>query len=242
MGTFVKICGITSLEAALACARGGADAIGFVFAKSRRRVSVAEAKRISLGLPGGLYRVGVFVDMRPDYVLEVAGEVCLTHLQLHGSESPAQCEYLRDKGLPVIKALRVRNTESLKRMASYDVDAFLLDSYVPRRVGGTGAMIDSDLLGRLGTGSPIIVAGGLDSGNVPPVIRVVRPYGVDVSSGVERNGVKAVDLILDFIRAVREAEVETGSPEDLPAGSVARAQCHPRQSHDSTYTRKGEKA
>ncbi|MEW6080408.1 MAG: phosphoribosylanthranilate isomerase [Bacillota bacterium] len=240
MGTFVKICGITSLEAALACARGGADAIGFVFAKSRRRVSVAEAKRISLGLPGGLYRVGVFVDMRPDYVLEVAGEVCLTHLQLHGSESPAQCEYLRDRRLPVIKALRVRNTESLKRMASYDVDAFLLDSYVPGRVGGTGTMIDLDLLGRLGTGSPIIVAGGLDSGNVPPVIRAVRPYGVDVSSGVERNGVKAADLILDFIRAVREAEMETGSPEDLPADSVVRAQCHPRQSHDST--RKGEKA
>ena len=168
--------------------------------------------------------------MKASDVLEVAGEVGLTHLQLHGSESPCQCEYLRGRGFRVIKALRVRNPESLKRMASYHVDAFLLDSYAPGRAGGTGTRIDPDLLGRLDTGSPVIIAGGLDSANVPLVIRAARPYGVDVSSGVERNGVKAADLILDFIRAVREAEMETGSPNDIPAGSVARARCHLCQS------------
>jgi len=200
----VKICGLTNLEDALFAARAGADALGFIFyPKSPRYITPKEARLITAKLPPFITTVGVFVDEGPEKVNEIASEACLGALQLHGNESPAYCAYM---GLSVIKALRVRGEEDIKSMASYDVSAFLLDTYKKGQIGGTGEVFDWDLAVKAKGGKkPIILSGGLTPENVAEAVKKVGPYAVDVSSGVEKSpGVKDRDKILAFIRKAKE--------------------------------------
>ncbi|HEY1027493.1 MAG TPA: phosphoribosylanthranilate isomerase [Pseudomonas sp.] len=200
-----KICGITRIEDALAAVEAGADAIGLVFyAKSPRAVSIEQAAAILRVLPPFVTTVGLFVDMPRDELRQLLERLPLDLLQFHGDESPADCE---GYGRPYIKALRVRPGEDVSAiMAPYSgARGILLDTFVEGVPGGTGASFDWSLVPD-DAGKPIILAGGLDAGNVAAAIRQVRPYAVDVSGGVEAGkGIKDAGRIRAFIQAVREA-------------------------------------
>jgi phosphoribosylanthranilate isomerase len=203
-----KICGITRVEDALAAVEAGADAIGLVFyAKSPRAVSVEQALAIVRALPPFVTCVGLFVDMPREALRAVLQQVPLDLLQFHGDESPADCEgYAR----PYIKALRVRPGEDVAAlMAPYaGARGILLDTFVEGVPGGTGAAFDWSLVPQ-DSGRPIVLAGGLDAGNVAAAIRQVRPYAVDVSGGVEASkGIKDADKIHAFVQAVRDTQCD----------------------------------
>ena len=198
----VKICGTTSLKDAFLAVESGADAIGFIFYKmSPRNISQKEAKEIILQLPPFIETVGVFVNETPDKINRIAEQCKLNSIQLHGEESPALCRRVKRK---VIKAFRVKNADSLKSIASYDVSGFLLDSYNDGSKGGTGQVFDWNLALRVKKQGPVILAGGLNPYNVFTAIHRVKPYGVDVCSGVENSpGIKDHEKIRAFIKSVR---------------------------------------
>lgn len=203
-----KICGITRIEDALAAVEAGADAIGLVFyGKSPRAVSIEQAAVILQALPPFVTSVGLFVDMPRDELQQLLQRLPLDLLQFHGDESPADCE---GHGRPYIKALRVRPGEDVAAaMAPYaGARGILLDTFVEGVPGGTGASFDWSLVPE-NAAKPIILAGGLDAGNVATAIRQVRPYAVDVSGGVEANkGIKDAGKIRAFVRAVRDARCD----------------------------------
>lgn len=201
----VKICGIRDEAAAAAAAAAGADAVGFVFASSRRQVDVAQARRIAATLPPFVARVGVFVDDALDRVRAAADAVPLDAVQLHGDETPEDCEALQTAGVRVIKALRLRGPLPAAEAARWPAVAVLLDSYRPDAYGGTGVPFDwrwaAEAAGRV----RIILSGGLTPETVGQAIAAVRPYSVDVSSGVETGGRKDPGKIRAFVAAVRAA-------------------------------------
>ncbi len=201
----VKICGITRVEDALACARLGADAIGLVFyAPSPRHVSVAQARAIMVALPPFITTVGLFVDARPAEVQAVLSQLPLDMLQFHGDEAP---EYCRAFGRPYLKALRVKPGSDLVQYASAFAEAkgLLLDAHVEGIAGGTGQAFDWSLIPAQ-LPLPVILSGGLSPANVTAAIRHVRPAAVDVSSGVEAaKGIKDADKIAAFMQGVRNA-------------------------------------
>ncbi|WP_445293371.1 phosphoribosylanthranilate isomerase [Ectopseudomonas oleovorans] len=203
-----KICGITRIEDALAAVEAGADAIGLVFyGKSPRAVSIEQAAAILQALPPFVTSVGLFVDMPRDQLQQLLQRLPLDLLQFHGDESPADCE---GHGRPYIKALRVRPGEDVSAaMAPYaGARGILLDTFVEGVPGGTGASFDWSLVPE-NAAKPIILAGGLDAGNVATAIRQVRPYAVDVSGGVEAGkGIKDAGKIRAFVRAVRDARCD----------------------------------
>ena len=198
----VKICGTTSLKDAFLAVESGADAIGFIFYKmSPRNISQKEAKEIILQLPPFIETVGVFVNETSDKINRIAEQCKLNSIQLHGEESPALCRRVKRK---VIKAFRVKDADSLKSIASYDVSGFLLDSYNDGIKGGTGQIFDWNLALRVKKQGPVILAGGLNPYNVFTAIHRVKPYGVDVCSGVEKSpGIKDHEKIREFIKSVR---------------------------------------
>ncbi len=198
--TRVKICGIWEPDAARAAAEAGADAVGFVFAPSRRRVTVEQAAALAAILPPFVARVGVFVDETRERILEAVAACGLSAVQLHGDEPPELCRALP---VPVIKAVRVADARSLEALGRYRVSAFLLDAYAPGSPGGTGRTFDWDLAAGLGREHRIILSGGLNAANVTDALARVRPYGVDVSSGVETDGRKDPAKIRAFVEAVR---------------------------------------
>jgi phosphoribosylanthranilate isomerase len=198
--TRVKICGISDVGAARAAADAGADAVGFVFAPSRRQVTVEQAAAIASTLPPFVARVGVFVDASRERILEAVAACGLSAVQLHGAEPPDLCAALP---VPVIKAVRVAGARSLQALARYRVSAFLLDAYDPHRPGGTGRTFDWGLAAEAARAHRIVLSGGLTAANVASALQRVRPYGVDVSSGVETDGRKDPDKIRAFVEAVR---------------------------------------
>lgn len=201
----VKICGITNPDDALAAVDAGADALGFVFFKdSPRHIRPAEAGRIIRQLPPFVVTVGVVVNETAETIAAMAAEAGVDCIQLHGDESPALCNSFRR----VIKAVRVASPDSLGPIESCRglVSAFLLDTFTPGAMGGTGRTFNWDIAAEAKQYGPIILAGGLTPDNVAEAIRHVRPYGVDVSSGVEREkGKKDHDKVSLFIRRAREA-------------------------------------
>jgi phosphoribosylanthranilate isomerase len=211
--TRVKICGITRIEDALAAAAAGADAIGLVFhAPSPRRVTREEAAAIVAALPPFITTVALFVDPAEAEVPAVLDRVRPDLLQFHGDEPPDFC---RRFGLPYLKALRVRPGVDLLQYAAHYSDArgLLLDAYSHQAHGGTGHSFDWDLI-PAGLPTPIILAGGLNPDNVAQAIGQVRPWAVDVSSGVEAapggtspRRVKDAAKIAAFIEEVRNADV-----------------------------------
>ncbi len=202
----VKICGITNLDNALLAVELGADALGFIFYPgSPRCVKVSEAADICNQLPPFVTRVGVFVDELEYEIEKALNECLLTALQFHGEEPPGFCVKFPAKS---IKAIRVRGEESLRVAAEYDVDALLLDAYDARAQGGTGQTIDWALAARAGefVQKPVILSGGLKPENVADAIRIVKPYAVDVASGVERApGKKDEDKLRKFFEACRNS-------------------------------------
>jgi phosphoribosylanthranilate isomerase len=196
----VKICGICDPEAAAAAVGAGADLLGFHFCSSSRRVRPETAKAIVDGLRVRPALVGVFIDQDPDEVWQIADFVGLDLVQLHGSEAPGF-----SAGFPVMKVLKVRQGD----MPSADgwPDPVMLDSWSPDQRGGTGRTWEWELARPLLSERKVFIAGGLEPGNVGNVVSVFRPYGVDVSSGVESAvRVKDPDKLRAFVDAVRLAD------------------------------------
>jgi len=202
----VKVCGITNLEDALAAIQLGADAIGFVFAKSPRHVSIQEAERIIEKLPPFVNFTGLFVNANRKVVEKTIKTCKIDTLQFHGEESNGYCSYFK-RTHKVVKAFRIKDKKILDLLLNYDVDGYLLDTYIEGAAGGTGKIFDWNLAKRAKTlVSPVILSGGLNPGNVAQAIKKVRPYAVDVSSGIEkRPGKKDLKLMKKFIKAVRNA-------------------------------------
>lgn len=197
----IKICGITSLRDALTAVEAGADALGFVFAPSPRRVTPEQAAAIIRELPPFVTTVGLVVDQDPLPILELCP---VDVLQYHGAESP---ETVAAAPRRAVKAFRVRASADLQSLATYRCSAFLLDAYVPGLAGGTGRQFPWELAREAQRfGRPVIVAGGLTPDNVAQCIEQTRPYGVDVSSGVESSpGRKDPHKVRTFIQAARSA-------------------------------------
>jgi phosphoribosylanthranilate isomerase len=201
---FTKVCGITNPGDAREAADAGADAIGLIFAESPREVNVEEARRISVALPDGVLKVGVFVDAEPEEVLETAREVGLDLAQLHGDETPETVAAIRGAGLPVMKALRVRNAEALAEIQSYGADLIMLDAWSARVRGGTGETFDWGLAKSVKGRGNIVVSGGLTPENVREAIEFFEPYGVDASSSLEEKpGKKSGERLRRFVRAAK---------------------------------------
>lgn len=195
----VKICGLRDEQALQAALDAGADAVGLVFAESRRRVSLAVAERLLAHVPKGVLRVGVFARQSPDDVAKHTNVLPLDVLQFAGGETAAQalctaggrCVWLAGKDVP--------------EPVPEGVDAFLVDAAGTSGYGGTGRLADWQAAREGARRTRVILAGGLTPENVQEAIASVRPYGVDVSSGVEREGVKDVKRIAAFVAAARRA-------------------------------------
>jgi phosphoribosylanthranilate isomerase len=205
MSVRVKICGITSIEDALAAVNAGADALGFMFyERSPRRISMDLAATIKNALPPFVVKVGVFADATENVVRSAA--LCgLNALQFHGNEAP---DFLkRFSPITTIKAFRIQNAASLAALPTYNTSSWLLDSFTPAQLGGTGTTFNWDLAVQARKlGRPIILAGGLTPDNVAEAVRKVRPYAVDVSSGVEfAAGKKDPAKVAAFIQAAKSA-------------------------------------
>ena len=211
METRIKICGITNLTDALAAVETGADVLGLNFyEKSPRHVSVKTAAEISRQLPPFVMRAGVFVNPSEDLVLRAIGDCGLSLLQFHGDEPPEFCTQF---GLMSLKAFRIRDAGSLTQLPKFQTDAYLLDAFSPEARGGTGEKFNWDLaIEAQKFGKPVFLAGGLTPENVADAVRKVKPFGVDVSSGVESApGKKDHAKIRAFIAAVRKADGEAKS-------------------------------
>jgi phosphoribosylanthranilate isomerase len=203
--TLVKICGITNAGDARVAADAGADAVGLVFAESPRRVHFEEARRISLALPENIIRVGVFVDEEPAEILRISREVGLDLAQLHGEETPEDVGAIRQGGVKVMKALRVRDAGSLDALDEYEADLILLDAYSERARGGTGERFDWEVAKSSTGRDNIVVSGGLGPENVREAIEFFEPYGVDASSSLEDGpGRKNGERVRRFVLAARD--------------------------------------
>ena len=200
----VKICGITNIEDALHAAGCGADALGFVFFdRSPRCLSPEAAREIIATLPPFVTAVGLFVNERPERIGQIADFCGLDVIQLHGDEGPADCDYSPRR---VVKALRVKEAASLDGHAAYAVSALLLDAWVAGAYGGTGERFNWELAAAVARQRPVVLAGGHTAENVAGAVRTVRPYGVDVSSGVEASpGRKDPAKVAAFIRNAKMA-------------------------------------
>ena len=202
---YVKVCGITNLEDARMATGSGADAVGLVFAESPRKLSVEQAREIVATLTAGILKVGVFVDEEPAEVLLIATEVGLDYAQLHGDETPEAVAVLREEGVKVIKALRVRSAGSLDVMDEYEADLYLLDAWSEKARGGTGERFDWELAKSYGGRGNIVVSGGLTPENVQEAIRFFEQYGVDASSSLEdAPGKKNEERVRRFVSAAKE--------------------------------------
>ena len=204
----VKICGITTLDDAKAAVDCGADALGFVFFKgSPRYVSPEQAFSIIKELPCFVTVVGVFVDEKPQDIEGIASQACLDIIQLHGDEQPEACRMARR----MVKAIRIKSIDSLEPLKHFSdrVSAFLLDAYAPDALGGTGLKFNWDIAIEAKQFGRIILAGGLTPENVQQAVRHVKPYGIDVSSGVERQkGRKDHQKMKLFIERAKTALTE----------------------------------
>lgn len=198
----VKVCGLTRISDALLASDLGASAVGFVFwEKSPRYIDPDQAAAIVARLPPDVAPVGVFVDASPGWVKEVADHVGLSAIQLHGDESPDSLAALRRR---VIKAVPLRGPADVAAASSLpEAVTPLIDAHDPVKRGGTGRTVDWAMAATLARQRRVFLAGGLTPSNVGGAVRAVRPYGIDVSSGVETSpGVKSPELLHAFFEAV----------------------------------------
>lgn len=202
--TLVKICGLQEVEHVRAAVEAGADAIGFVFAKSRRQVTLSQAQKMTAVVPKDILKVGVFVNETCETVEKYAKEVPLDYVQLHGDES---IEFVNSISVPVIKAFSIASKQDVQNALTYEVDLYLFDTPGIEFRGGSGKTFDWGLLNsEIPLKEKVILAGGLNAENVRVAIQKVHPYMVDVSSGVETDHCKDESKIRAFISAVRDEE------------------------------------
>lgn len=199
----VKICGITDVETAKIACEYGADAIGFVFAESKRKITSGQAKEIIQEIPEHVLKIGVFVNESVEVIQKIAEECGLTHVQLHGAEENHQ---IRRLNIPSIKSLGVTSEDDMKNAQTYEADYILFDSPKEKFHGGNGKTFSWELLAHMPKKlrKKTILAGGLNILNIEKAIRTVQPYMVDVSSGVETEGKKDVEKIKQFIKKAKE--------------------------------------
>jgi phosphoribosylanthranilate isomerase len=217
---WIKICGTTNLEDARVAIDAGADALGFIFAESPRKIALVQAQEIIAQLPKGVEKVGVFVDDKPERILEVVAELGLTGVQLHGNESSIHVGALRKgtaEGTRILKAVRLNDPAAGSQLAIYGAnrrllpDAILLDSGSAEKPGGTGEAFEwrqwAGVAQQLSERMAIVVAGGLTPKNVAEAVRTLSPWGVDVVSGVEQSpGKKDPKKVREFVTAARAAD------------------------------------
>ncbi len=205
--TKIKICGITNKIDAIAAASLGVDMLGFVFYKnSKRYVDPMTVEDIANELPPYIAKVGVFVDETKEKVIEIVQNATLDILQFHGSETPDYCAYFRTK-YKVMKAFRLKNKKDLEKVNDYDTDFYLFDTHKTDSIGGTGETFDWKILKDFEVLRPVILSGGLNPGNVGRAIQEIVPYGVDVSTGVERSpGKKDPGLMKKFVENIRKLD------------------------------------
>tara|TARA_B100001245_G_scaffold28966_1_gene18751 strand:+ start:413 stop:1051 length:639 start_codon:yes stop_codon:yes gene_type:complete len=198
----VKICGMTNLKDVKVAVDGGVDAVGFIFyKKSPRSVTMQAVREIVLELPPFVDSVGVFVNETAEQINKISDHCKLDRVQLHGDESPAFCKKIRRR---VIKVIRVKDIQSLKKLSDYPVSSFLLDTFSEDQYGGTGKVFDWNLAYSAKKYGPIILAGGLTPINVRQAIQRIQPYGVDVCSGVESQpGIKDHKKMQAFLKNVK---------------------------------------
>ena len=204
----VKICGITNRADAVTAAMLGADALGFnLFPGSKRHIDLDENAAWIATLPPFITRVAVLVNASFDEARRIALHPAIDLVQLHGDEDVEYCARLAESGLSFIKALRIRSDADISRVADYSTSSVLIDAHVPGAYGGTGAPIDLARAREIVTRHPdlhVILAGGLTPANVADSIHIVRPFAVDVASGVEREPRrKDAPLMATFIEAAQ---------------------------------------
>ena len=205
--TYIKICGMTNLQDALQAAALGVDALGFIFAPSPRKIDPSVAREIISHLPPSIEKVGVFVNEDLGQVKRIADLCGLDALQFHGQETP---EYCRQVSLRVIKAIRMKDSQSLREIQAYPFASVLLDAYSPGRAGGTGEAFNWEWAREARRKGNFILSGGLDPGNVYRAIHLLDPMGVDVCSGVERiPGRKDPLKTMEFVKEIRRADETT---------------------------------
>ena len=206
--TRIKICGITNLDDGLEAIAAGVDALGFVFVPNTPRyITPSQAKLVIKQLPPFITNVGLFVDSEIDEIEDIVNHCKLDAVQLHGNESPEMCTKIRFQ-TKVIKSFHVKKEPQVLRneIENYRVDAYLLDTFIKGKAGGTGQTFDWRIAE--GLSQRIIVAGGLTPNNIGTAIAQLQPYGVDVSSGVEKSpGKKDTNKIHSFVRQVRKANL-----------------------------------
>ena len=204
--TFVKICGLKEPEHVQTAIDAGADFIGFVFAPSKREVSIEQARMLAKQIPTSIKKVGVFVNADEAFLKEVYDKVPLDYIQYHGDETNAFIQHI---GLPAIKAMSIRNADDVLNAAQYDVDYYLFDAPGTDYRGGSGHTFDWSLLEQSNIPrEKVILAGGLNPSNVAQAIGLVQPFAVDVSSGVEQDGVKNHALIRSFLQVAKGANTQ----------------------------------
>lgn len=207
MRTRIKICGITTVEDALTAVRLGADAIGLIFADSPRQVTSGQACEIIRQLPPLVAVIGVFVNEESRVVKKLRRETGLHVAQLHGTEDAAYMAYL---DLPSFKSFQVKDRSVLARIAEYHETAFLLDTFHVDKAGGTGATFDWSIAAEAKRYGRVILSGGLTPDNIADALTAVRPWAVDVSSGVERQpGIKDNEKMRLFIQKVHQWDSQT---------------------------------
>jgi phosphoribosylanthranilate isomerase len=188
-----------------AAVQNGVDFIGFMFAPSKRRISISKAIELRALIPQTVKVVGVFVNEEAETIKQIAQQVKLDFIQYHGDETPEQIEAI---GLPAIKALSIRSLHDIERAATYNVDYFLFDAPGTQFRGGSGHSFDWTLLQKANIEhNKVILAGGLNADNVLTAIHIVSPYAVDVSSGVEKEGTKDEFLISQFINVAKGVHI-----------------------------------
>lgn len=203
--TKVKICGLKEVQHVQAAVQAGADAIGFVFAPSKRQVTIEQAQQLAKHVPDGIKKIGVFVNPTPEELRSAVLSVPLDYVQYHGEESP---EFIIQQGYPSIKALSVRCAEDVQAATNYDVDYYLFDAPGTDYKGGSGHTFDWTLLKAAGIPQhKLILAGGLKLDNIQEALSLVSPFMIDVSSGVETEGSKDTAKITAFLQAVKRGRV-----------------------------------
>lgn len=202
----VKICGNTRIEDVRLAASLGADYLGFIFTESKRQVSREKACSIIQSLPDFKNFVAVFCNQPKEEVEAIVHDLGIRILQFHGEETALYCHWFMEKGYEVIKTFRIKDRMSLKRIDEYNVSAFLFDTYSPE--GGGGASFDWELIeDRPYVHEKLFLAGGLKVSNLGKAIQKIRPFAVDVASGVEKSpGEKDPQLLEEFIRIAKEGK------------------------------------
>tara|TARA_B100000214_G_scaffold64509_1_gene42620 strand:- start:289 stop:924 length:636 start_codon:yes stop_codon:yes gene_type:complete len=200
-----KICGITNINDALAAIQNNASAIGFIFAKdSPRKITFEKAKIISKRIGNKISKIGVFVNQEKQIIEEAIKCIPLNMIQLHGDENPSFCNSFT---IPVIKAIQIKNDESINKAKEFDVDAILFDTYKKGFRGGTGNSFDWSILLNQKYDKPIILSGGLNKNNILEAIDHVNPFAIDVNSGVEISpGIKSHTKIKNFYKKINKTK------------------------------------